>query len=86
MGVTLKEKRIELRVPQEAKETIEEAAKLSNISVSSYILNITLKQAKLDLEQNEMISISNKQRDQLLKALDEPALPNEALKGLFKWN
>ena len=85
MAVALKEKRIDLRVPLETKKTIEEAAKLANLSVSSYILTITLKQAKLDLEQNEIITLSNLERDRLLSALDKPAEPNEALKGLFKW-
>ena len=84
MAVALKEKRIDLRVPLETKKTIEEAAKLANLSVSSYILTITLKQAKLDLEQNEIITLSNLERDRLLSALDKPAEPNEALKGLFK--
>ena len=84
MAVALKEKRIDLRVPLETKKTIEEAAKLANLSLSSYILTITLKQAKLDLEQNEVITLSNVERDRLLSSLDKPAQPNEALKELFK--
>ena len=84
MAVALKEKRIDLRVPLETKKTIEEAAKLANLSLSSYILTISLKQAKLDLEQNEVITLSNVERDRLLSSLDKPTQPNEALKGLFK--
>ena len=85
MAVTIKEKRIEFRVPDEAKKTIEDAAKLSNISLSSYILSVVLKQAKLDLEQNEVIVLNNKERDALMKALANPPEPNDALRGLFKW-
>ena len=59
MAAIVKEKRIEFRVPDEAKKTIEEAARLSNISVSSYILSVVLKQARLDLEQNEIVTLSN---------------------------
>ena len=84
MAVAIKEKRIEFRVPDEAKKTIEDAAKLSNISLSSYILSVVLKQAKLDLEQNEMITLNNKERDNLMNALANPPMPNKALKDLFK--
>ena len=76
MAVAIKEKRIEFRVPDEAKKTIEDAAKLSNISLSSYILSVVLKQAKLDLD--------NKERDNLMNALANPPMPNKALKDLFK--
>ncbi|MCR5309272.1 MAG: DUF1778 domain-containing protein [Bacilli bacterium] len=84
MAVAIKEKRIEFRVPDEAKKTIEDAARLSNISLSSYILSVVLKQAKIDLEQNEIIVLNNAERDSLMKALECPPKPNEALKDLFR--
>ena len=84
MAVAIKEKRIEFRVPDEAKKTIEDAARLSNISLSSYILSVVLKQAKIDLEQNETIVLNNSERDSLMKALECPPKPNEALKDLFR--
>lgn len=84
MAISIKEKRIEFRVPDEAKKTIEEAARLSNISVSSYILSVVLKQAKLDLEQNEMICLSESERNRLMEAFANPPVPNKALVGLFK--
>ena len=86
MAVAIKEKRIEFRVPDEAKKTIEDAAKLSNISVSSYILSVVLKQAKLDLEQNEVITLNNKERDSLMRALENPPKPNDELRALFRWD
>lgn len=85
MAIAIKEKRIEFRVPDEAKKTIEEAARLSNISVSSYILSVVLKQAKLDLEQNEMIRLNESERNRLMEAFANPPAPNKALVGLFKW-
>lgn len=84
MAVQVKENRIEFRLPSDAKKTIEDAARLSNISLSSYILSVVLKQAKLDLEQNEVISLNNKDRDLLMAALTNPPKPNESLKALFK--
>lgn len=84
MAIAVKEKRIEFRLPEDAKKTIEDAAKLSNISLSSYILTVVLKQAKLDLSQNELITLSNKERDLLMNSLSNTPEPNEALKELFK--
>ena len=86
MAISVKEKRIEFRVPEEAKKTLEEAAKLSNVSLSAYILNICLKQAKIDLQQHETILLNDKERDNLMSALTNVDEPNEALKDLFKWN
>ena len=84
MAVNGKEKRIEFRVPEDAKQTIEEAARLANVSLSSYILTVCLKQARLDLELNETIILKNDERDSLMQALAEPIAPNDALKLLFK--
>ena len=84
MAVSNKEKRIELRVTDEAKKTIEAAARLANLSLSSYVLTVVLKQARLDLAQNVFISLSNKDRDTLIKALSEHIEPNDTLKDLFK--
>ena len=84
MAVQVKENRIEFRLPSDAKKTIEDAARLSNISLSSYILSVVLKQAKLDLEQNEVISLNDKDRDLLMAALTNPPKPNDSLKALFK--
>lgn len=83
MAVATKEKRVIIRISNEAKKTIEEAAKLSNISLSSYILSVVLKQAMLDLEQNEMITLNSKEKDKLMNALSNPPLPNDALKDLL---
>ena len=84
MAVSIKEKRIEFRVPDEAKKTIEDAARLLNVSLSSYILEVVLKQARLDLAQHENLVLSNKDRDNLMNALANPPEANEELKKLFK--
>ena len=84
MAIAIKEKRIEFRVPEEAKKTLEDAARLANISLSSYILTVALKQAKFDLEQNETIILNNDDRDRLMEILANPPKPNKALRDLFK--
>ena len=79
----MKEKRIILRVSADAKRTIEDVARLSNVSVSSYILSVVLKQAKIDLDQNETITLTNIERDSLIKVLECSPKPNQELRRLM---
>ena len=84
MAIAIKEKRIEFRVSDDAKRIIEQAAALSNISVSSYILSVVLKQAKLDLAQCGPITLNKEEVITLQKNLDNPPEPNKELKKLLK--
>lgn len=84
MAIATKQTRIEFRLNEESKKMIEEAANLSNLNISSYILNVIIRQAKIDLEQNEIIKLDNSDRDRLLKALSQNKEPNDKLRGLFK--
>lgn len=84
MSITAKTERIDLRISSEAKELIEAAAQLVNLSLSSYIISVCIKQARLDLKEQETLILSNTDRDLILKALEDPSKPNQALKDLFK--
>ncbi len=84
MAAIAKNNRINIRVSDDDKEILELAARYSKQSLSSYIVDIVLKQAELDIKKNETITLNNEQRDLFLKILDNPPLPNEALKSLFK--
>lgn len=84
MAAIAKNNRINIRVSDDDKEMLELAARYSKQSLSSYIVDIVLKQAELDIKKNETITLNNEQRDLFLKILDNPPLPNEALKSLFK--
>jgi len=84
MAAIAKNNRINIRVSDDDKEMLELAARYSKQSLSSYIVDIVLKQAELDIKKNETITLNNEQRDLFLKNLDNPPLPNEALKSLFK--
>ena len=84
MAAIAKNNRINIRVSDSDKEMLELAAHYSKQSLSSYIVDIVLKQAELDIRKNETILLDNSQRDFLLKLLDNPPLPNDALKALFK--
>ena len=84
MRINNKVKRISLRVSNDEKRVIKEAAKLANVSASSYILSAVLKQANLDFEQNNSYFLNSKERNSLMKALACPPKPNEALIDIFK--
>ena len=84
MSVITKNNRIDIRLSDEDKQIIEKAASCSRQSISSYIISVVLKQAQLDLIENETISLCNKDRDFILNLLDNPGEPNEQLKSLFR--
>ena len=84
MAVALKDERIDFRANSNQKTLLERAAELKHVSLSSYILASSLKQAQIDLAENEVFVLSNRDRDLVMAALDNPPEPNEALKGLFR--
>ena len=84
MAVALKDVKIDLRASIQQKFTLEKAAELKHISLSSYILSTSLKQAQIDLTENDTLVLSNRDRDLMMNALDNPPEPNEALKKLFQ--
>ena len=84
MAVAYKDERIDFRANANQKTILERAAEIKHVSLSSYVLTSSLKQAQIDLAENEMLILSNKDRDIIMKLLNNPPEPNEALKGLFQ--
>ena len=84
MAVALKNERIDIRVNSNQKTIIERAAELKQIPLSQYILSTSLKQAQIDLAENEVFLLSIQNRDIVIQALENPPEPNDALKDLFK--
>ena len=84
MAVAVKDSRVDFRVSDVQKSLLERAAEIKHLSLSSYILSSSIKQAELDISENEMLILSNRDRDLVMAALENPPEPNEALKGMFK--
>lgn len=84
MAVALETEKIDLRTNITQKRILERAAELKHIPLSSYVLNSSLRQAQLDLAENETIMLSNRDRDTVMEILENPPDPNEALKRLFR--
>ena len=84
MAATVKTNRIDLRISNEDKAILEQAADLKNVSLSNYILSIIMKQAELDIIENEQISLSKKDFDYFLDLIENPVEETPALKRLQK--
>jgi uncharacterized protein (DUF1778 family) len=67
-----KDSRIDLRVTEEQKVLLEQAASLSGVSLSAYTLLHLLPQAQQDIERQERLMLSNRDRDLFLSALENP--------------
>lgn len=84
MAVAYKDSRINLRTSLDDKSLLERAASLRHLSLSSYIIATSIRQAQLDLAEQETLLVSNSERDMIMKALENPPKPNAALRKLLK--
>lgn len=75
-----KDSRIDLRVTSEQKALLERAASLKGVSLSAYTLLNLLPIAQRDINNQETLTLSNRDRNLFLSALDNPP----SLKGDLK--
>ena len=81
---TAESARINLRTSPEAKALIERAAALVGTTVSSFMLLNAYEAAQRLVAQHDSLVLSDRDRDAFLAAMDDPGLPNEALKSLMQ--
>lgn len=84
MAVLTKTSRIDIRLSNTDKNLIEKAASYARQSISTYITSVIVKQAQIDIEENETISLCGKDRELVLSLLEKPSEPNDDLIRLFK--
>ena len=75
-----KDSRIDLRVTKEQKALLEQAASIKGVSLSAYTLLHLLPLAQQDIDNQERLTLSNRDRDLFLTALENPP----KLKGKLK--
>lgn len=68
----VKDSRIDLRVTQEQKELLEKAASLRGISLSAYTLLHLLPVAKQDIDTQERLILSDRDRDLFMSIMENP--------------
>jgi uncharacterized protein (DUF1778 family) len=73
--------RINVRLPSELKQTIEEAASALGQTVSEFAISTVVREARQVLQDAQITRLSNRDRDRFLAALDAANVkPNAALK------
>lgn len=78
---TIKDARVDMRIPQALKEIWQHAAAMRGSSLSDYIINAVSDSAMRDVEQQHVIHLTVKDQMALLEALKTPGRePNERMK------
>jgi uncharacterized protein (DUF1778 family) len=76
----LKDERLDLRIPAEAKETIEKAAPIAGRSLTDFVVAATTDRAREVIRQSDAIALSVRDQAGVLAALDAPPEPSATLK------
>lgn len=80
----VKKQRIDLRLTDDDKSMIEEAAAISNQSVSQFMLNSASQRAAEVIEQHRRMILTEESSTRVMDALSNPPSPCEKLKRAAK--
>lgn len=83
MSAATNSARINLRTSHESKALIERAAALMGTTVSGFMLQNAYEAAQRLVALHETITLSDRDRDTFLAALENPQEPTEALRRLM---
>ena len=72
--------RLDTRLNPQAKEKIEQAAVVSHQSVTDFVVTSLLRASEEALERQQVIHLTNRDRDLFLAALEKDVRPNRALR------
>jgi uncharacterized protein (DUF1778 family) len=76
--------RLEIRLDSKRKRLIEQAADLLGQSVSTFTISSAVRQASEVVERFGTLTLSDRDQDAFLKALDNPPRPRARLAKAFK--
>ena len=80
MATGARDARLNFRLPSDLKEVIEEAAESLGQSVSDFAVSTLVRQARSVIEQRDVTTLSDRDRDRFIALLDDAeARPNAAL-------
>ena len=80
----LKKQRIDLRLTDDDKSIIEEAATLTNQSVTQFMLTSASERAAEVIEQHRRVILNDESWNRVMEALGNPLSPNEKLNRAAK--
>ena len=81
---TSKESRLNIRCDNRSRQLLDKAAGYAHVSVSEFVLSHALASAEQVVQTHESITLTPKDFEAFLAALDVPAKPNAALKRALK--
>ncbi|MBS1204517.1 MAG: toxin-antitoxin system, antitoxin component [Proteobacteria bacterium] len=80
----LKKQRIDLRLTDEDKKMIEEAAAMTNQTVTQFLVNSASERAAEVIEQHRRLILSVESWNRVMDAIENPPAPNDKLKRAAK--
>jgi len=84
MSLAIQNTRLDVRLTEEHKRIIEQAAKLLGQSISAFTVSTLIREAETVVERFSSLSISNRDRDLFIAALENPPKPNARLRKAFE--
>ena len=72
--------RLDIRLNPKAKEKIEQAAVVSHQTVTDFVVTSLMRASEEALERQQIIRLTNRDRDLFLAALEDDVRPNRALR------
>ncbi|WP_297205840.1 DUF1778 domain-containing protein [uncultured Pluralibacter sp.] len=76
----LKKQRIDLRLTEDDKNIIEEAAAMSNQTVTQFLVSSACEHAAQVIEQHRRLVLNEESWNQVMDAISNPPPPNERIK------
>ncbi|EFH8762367.1 DUF1778 domain-containing protein [Escherichia coli] len=80
----LKKQRIDLRLNEDDKNMIEEAAAMTNQSISQFMVSTASEHAAEVINQHRRLILNEESWDLVMDAISNPPLPNDRLKRSAK--
>lgn len=80
----LKKQRIDLRLNEDDKNMIEEAAAMTNQSISQFMVSTASERAAEVINQHRRLILNEESWDLVMDAISNPLLPNDRLKRSAK--
>lgn len=80
----LKKQRIDLRLNEDDKNMIEEAAAMTNQSISQFMVSTASERAAEVINQHRRLILNEESWDLVMDAISNPSLPNDRLKRSAK--
>lgn len=80
----LKKQRIDLRLNEDDKHMIEEAAAMTNQSISQFMVSTASERAAEVIDQHRRLLLNEESWNLVMDAITNPSVPNERLKRAAK--